>query len=227
VKMGMATADKIIERYPTLYHLTHVDNIESIMKLELWSTSALLDLFGIEWNDRQKIEECNRRELVPIAHATYGQAILRDQKPMDDRGLLRALRDGLTPVEWYRLVNSHVFFWVDEARVRRLLTARAYRHHRHALITADTRELLVRHAANVVLSPINTGATKPMPHPRGHDCFVPIDLYPYEDWSTKRRGRDPVVEVAVRGAVKDVMELARTMSVVGRGEPAEEVWLRK
>jgi hypothetical protein len=162
----------IADTYPRLYHLTHVENWQLICRLGLLSTTALLDLFGIDREARRAIESSNRRELVPIRNDTHGVAILRDQKPMDDRGLERALTDGISPEEWYRLVNRHVFFWVDRARVDRLLGARAYRGERHALRVARTRELLDRHAARTVLSPLNTGATKPMPHRRGRDCFV-------------------------------------------------------
>lgn len=226
-RSAMATAVQIIERYPQLYHLTHVDNVESIKKRGLLSTSALLDLFGIEGEERRLIEESNRRELVPIVHDVHGRAVLRDQKPMDDTGLIRALRDGNTPVDWYRLVNRHVFFWVDEARVQRLLGARAYRNDRHALVISRTEGLFERHAQNVVLSLINTGATKPMPHPRGRDCFVPLDIYPYDEWHARRRGKDPVVEVAVPTAVPDVMAFAERILVVGRGEPSVELWARR
>jgi hypothetical protein len=218
------TPGEIIERYPRLYHLTHLSNVDSIMRLGLLSTSALLDLFGIEGEARRLIEASNRRELVPIEHQTHGVAILRDQKPMDDSGLRRALRDGITPAEWYRLVNRHVFFWVDEARVERLLNARAYRTERHALIVSRSAGLIERYAEQVVLSPINTGATKPLPHPRGRDCFVPLPSYPFADWTAKRRGRDTVVEVAVATAVPDLMTFAERILVVGKGEPASEIW---
>jgi hypothetical protein len=223
----MTTAQRIIERYPKLYHLTHIDNVESITQRGLLSTSSLLDLFAIDGQERRRIEESNREDLVPIVHAVHGRAILRDQKPMDDAGLRRALRDGITPVDWYRLVNRHVFFWVDAKRVNRLLGAKAYRNHRHALIVSSTKGLFDRHADRVVLSPINTGATKPMPHPRGRDCFVPLHLYPYDEWNAKRRGRDPVVELAVPSAVPDVMAFAEKILVVGRGEPSLDLWRRR
>lgn len=218
------SVDELVARYPRLYHLTHVDNWESIQRIGLQSTSALLDLFGIVGETRRVLEASNRRELVPIRSDTHGVAILRDQKPMDDRGLGRALQDGITPEEWYRTVNRHVFFWVDRSRVERLLGARAYRHSRHALIVARTRDVLDRHHGNTVLSPINTGATKPMPHPRGKDCFVPLAAYPFASWNQKRKGRDAVVELAVRGGVEDVMELLEGVWIVGAGEPDQEIY---
>src|SRR6185436_13811707 len=156
--------DIIAKTYPRVFHLTHVDNWDLIQRIGLLSTSDLLDLFEIVGDERIALESSNRRELVPIRHRAYGLAILRDQKPMDDRGLKRALTDGIRPQEWYRTVNAHTFFWVARERVDRLLGARAYRKDRHALLVVRTHDLLQRHAERAVLSPLNTGATKPMPH---------------------------------------------------------------
>jgi len=220
------SVDELVATYPRLYHLTHVDNWDLIQRIGLLSTSALLDLFGIDGETRRVLEASNRRELVPIRSDTYGVAILRDQKPMDDRGLGRALQDGISPEEWYRTVNQHVFFWVDRGRVERLLGARAYRHSRHALLVARTRDILDRYHATTVLSPINTGATKPMPHPRGTDCFVPLPAYPFAHWYQKRKGRDAVVEFAVRGTVENVMEAVEDVSIVGAGEANRVIYRR-
>ena len=216
--------DMIAELYPRVYHLTHVDNWALIQRIGLLSASALLDLFGIDGEARRALESSNRRELVPIRSDEYGVAILRDQKPMDDRGLERALTDGIRPEEWYEIVNKHVFFWVDRGRVDRLLGARAYRNERHALLVARTRDLLDRHSARTVLSPLNTGATKPMPHPRGRNCFVPLSSYPFAHWKQKRNVRDAVVELAIRGAVPDLMEVLERVSIVGRGEAEQVIW---
>jgi hypothetical protein len=143
---------------------------------------------------------------------------------MDDRGLERALTDGIRPEEWYRTVNAYTFFWVDRERVDRLLGARAYRRDRHALLVVRTHDLLKRHADRAVLSPLNTGATKPMPHPRGKNCFVPLPLYPFEYWRKKRNVRSAVVELAIKGSVPDLMQTLERVSVVGRGEPEEVIW---
>jgi hypothetical protein len=143
---------------------------------------------------------------------------------MDDRGLTRALTDSLTPVDWYRLVNAFVFFWVDRERVDRLLGARAYRSSRHLLLELRTKDLMDRHAAATVLSPLNTGATKPMPHPRGKYCFVSLAQYPFAYWCQKRNRRTAVVELAVRQAVPDLMEMVERVSIVGRDEPEEIIW---
>ena len=217
----------IAATYPRLYHLTHVDNWDLIQRIGLLSTTSLLDLFGIEGDERRALESSNRRNLVSIHNKAYGLAILRDQKPMHERGLERALTDGIRPEDWYRRVNAHTFFWVDRERVERLLRARAYRKSRHALLIGRTQGLLERHAERTVLSPLNTGATKPWPHPRGKNCFVPLALYPFAHWRQRRTTRNTVVELAVKGSVPDVMEILERVSIVGRGEPEESLWARK
>lgn len=217
-------ADTLAATYPRAYHLTHLDNWDLIQRIGLLSTSALLDLFGVEENVRAPIERQNRRDLVPIRSDAFGLAILRDQKPMDDRGLRRALKDGLQPNDWYQRVNQYAFLWVNRRRVDTLLGARAYRASRHLLLVVRTADLLNRHAANIVLSPLNTGATKPMPHPRGNDCFVPMATYPFASWRQKRGRREAVVELAVRGAVPDLLETLEQVAIVGRGEPEQVIW---
>ena len=46
---------------------------------------------------------------------------------MSDAGLYKCLCDGLTPREWYRMLNSKVFFWVTRERLEKMLNARAYK----------------------------------------------------------------------------------------------------
>ena len=219
--------DVIASTYPRLYHLTHVENWDLIRQRGLLSTTALLDLFGIHGDCRRRLESSNRREFVRLRNTAHGVAIIRDQKPMDDRGLERALTDGMSPRDWYRLVNRHVFFWVVRERVDRLLGARAYRNERHTLLVLRTKELLHRYSHRTVLSPLNTGATKPIPHPRGKNCFLPLASYPFEYWRRKRNVRDAVVELAVPEAVPNVIEMLERVSIVRRDQAEEIVWNRE
>ena len=50
----------IAATYPRLYHLTHVDNWDLIRRIGLLSTSALLDLFGIDGKSRRALESSNQ-----------------------------------------------------------------------------------------------------------------------------------------------------------------------
>src|SRR5690242_18502139 len=99
-------------------------SLPGIRRHGLLSTSALLDLFEIAGSERYNIESCRRPGSVVISHPVHGQAVIRDQKPMSEEMLRRCLI-GLTPRQWFELLNHKVFFWADGDRLQRLLGARA------------------------------------------------------------------------------------------------------
>jgi hypothetical protein len=104
----------------------------SVERHGLLSTGALLDLFEKHGDERYRIESCHRSESIPICDPVQGRAVIRDQEPMSERSLRRALEDSsLKTTDWYRELNSRVFFWLNEQRLDRLMNARAYRNHRH------------------------------------------------------------------------------------------------
>ena len=138
---------------------------------------------------------------------------------MDDTGLARALRDDLTPREWYEFLNRHVFFWTSESRLRRLLAAREYRDRRQLVLMIRTAELLERYGRNVLLSPMNSGATKPYPHARGRDTFLPMADYPLAEWKRKRPRGEFVVELLVATGVPDVLAFVERAEHVGGRTP--------
>jgi hypothetical protein len=207
------------ERHPRLFHMAEAGSWPSIERHGLLSTSALLDLFEVHGERRVALEARHRPESVLLRHPRQGQAVVRDQKPMDDRGLERGLEGSMTPSEWYRLLNARVFFWVHPSRLEKLLGARAYREKRQTVLTVDTAPLLGRHAARVLLSPINSGATKPYPQPRGPDTFLPFERYPFEDWDAKRKRREPVVELTVTHSVPDIRDFVLRVEERGGGAP--------
>jgi hypothetical protein len=212
-----------VARFPRLYHMAEQGSWPSIQRHGLLSTSALLDLFEIQGMDRVQLECRRRPDSVVLTHPTHGTAVVRDQKPMDDKGLQRALRDGLTPEIWYKTLNEKVFFWVSEERLSRLLNARAYRAKRQTILTLDATGLLNRHAHRAVLSPINSGCTKPNPQPRGRDTFLPMSEYPFAQWDEKRKKREPVVELAVTHSVPDIVDFVVKVEEAGGGEPDTRV----
>lgn len=220
------TTRVLVERFPRLYHMAERGSWPSIRRHGLLSTSALLDLYEVTGAERARLERAHRPESVELVHPKLGRAVIRDQKPMDDQGLRRALTDGLTPEDWYRILNAKVFFWLTEDRLNRLLGARAYRGLRHDVLVVDTRELLSEHAEEVVLSPLNSGATKPMPFPRGRSTFLRMDEYPFDVWDKKRSRQDPVVELAVRRAVPDIERFIVRVYEDGGGAPRTVLWER-
>lgn len=199
------TVDDLAGYYPRLYHMAAAGSWPSIERHGLLSTSALLDLFRVEGAERRAIESSHRPASVTIRHPEYGEAVIRDQIPLSDSGLRRALRDGLTPEDWYKTLNAHIFFWLTEKRLQRMLGAGAYRDHSHVVITLDTASLVREHSERVVLSPLNSGCTKPFPNPRGRDTFRPLATYPFHERRRSHRA-DAVVELAVLGGVPNVQE---------------------
>jgi hypothetical protein len=192
--MNNAELRELLKDCPTLFHMAERGSWPSIQRHGLLSTSALLDAVGLTGTDRRRIEAERRPENVTLRHKVFGEIVIRDEKPMDDTGLIRCLQDGITPAEWYRLLNARVFFWLTEDRLHRLLSAGAYRDNEHDVLELDAAALVAAHRTAITLSPINSGCTKPMPHPRGHQTFKSIADYPYAHWRSRRKRGERVVE---------------------------------
>jgi uncharacterized protein DUF7002 len=156
------TVEELVERYPKLYHMAAAGSWPGIERHALRSTMALLDLFEVEGSDRERIESQHRPESETIHHPRYGTAVIRDQKPMSDGGLVRALQDGLKPRDWYGILNKKVFFWLTRERLETLINAREYQEQRKSVLVIDTRKLLERHSEQVLLSPMNSGVPNPI-----------------------------------------------------------------
>ena len=138
-------AGRLVSRYPVLYHMAEEGSWESIRKIGLLSTTAILDKFEVGGERRRRIESARRPEIETVEHPEHGRALIRDNKPMQEKTLGRCLT-GMTPREWYESLNRRVFFWVDRRRLIKLLGARAYRNRPHLVLELDTAELLRRHA---------------------------------------------------------------------------------
>jgi hypothetical protein len=192
-------------RHPRLYHMAHYGSWPSIQEHGLLSTSALLDLFEIHGAEREQIEAHWRGASIRIRHPRHGDAVVRDQLPLRPDHLARCLTNGLTPEDWYRILNRHVFFWVDEPHLETLLNAKAYRDLPQTVLVLDTARLIDRHLECVRLSSINSGSILRGGALRGPNTFVPVT----ED----RKSR--LVELCVVGSVPDAKDLV--MSVEHRG----------
>lgn len=213
--MTAAELDELVALNPTLFHMAEPDSWPSIRRHGLLSTAALVARFG----GGSAQGGARRAEGVVLAPGVT----LRDQKPMDDAGLRRCLRDGLVPADWYRLIDARVFFWLTRARLHRLHGAVPYRGRPHLVLELDTAALVARHRATIELSPINSGATRPFPAPRGRATFLPIDAYPYAEHRARRGRGHAVVELTVPGAVPDVVPLLRRAVILQDGVEREQL----
>ena len=218
--------DEFIEHYPRLYHMAEGGSWDSICRNGLLSTSSLLDLYRVSGEARYGVEASHRPHCVSLSDPILGVSVIRDQKPMDDNGLVRALADSaLKPSDWYCQLNSQVFFWTSKSRLHRLLNASAYADLEHDVLTIDTRKLVEEYEHLIRLCPINSGCTRPFPTPRGEGTFLPISDYPFEYWTKKRRRPiwDAVVEVCVIGAVPHVVDCAVSVYRMKGGIPLHAI----
>ena len=197
--------EQLWEAYPRLFHMATAGSWSSIRERGLLSTAALLDLFEVRGAEREAIETLRRPESVMIRHPVYGEAVIRDQKPMTDAALARCV-EGISVSGWLKMLNRRVYFWPDEERLLRLLSAKAYAGDEHCVLTLDTRSLVTAHAASITLSRINSGSLLYNPPKRGPGTFQTIADCPFEDWCRRGSRKTAVAEVAVDYSVPDVAQ---------------------
>ena len=219
------TIETLVQNYPRIYHMAEVGTWDSIRRHGLCSTTALLDLFEINGSERFKIESEHRPECVTIRHPVHGTAVIRDQKPMSLSALQRCL-NGLTPQEWFQLLNRKTFFWLTSDRLNTLLGAKAYRKRPHCVLTVDSQLLLHRHAEHVTLCPINSGSTIYNPPTRNGASFFTIENYPYEERRRLRGRGGAIAELVVDYSVPDIRDMVLRVEHRQGDRVIETIWER-
>ena len=175
----------------------------SIKEHGLWSTTALLDKCDVQGTERHKIESCIRPQSVAINSSKYGRIVIRDQKPLSEKKL-QGLLNGITPEQFYKLLNKKTFFWVNEDRLVGLLNSRTYRNKSHDVLVVDTEKLVQKYKNKITLCRINSGATLYNNGRRGLDSFKQINEYPFSKY--KSRGQNAIVELAVDYGIPDIKD---------------------
>jgi len=201
--MGVTPA-VLAEEYPRLYHMAERGSWDSVKRHGLLGTEALLDLFEVRGEQRQRILTQQRTQSVEIIHPLHGRAVIRDQKPLNRSKLEKSLED-CSFEQWLQMLNSRVFFWLTTERLQTLMCAREYCLRSHVVLVLDTQRLATDFSGSITLAPMNTGNTRPFAHKRGLSTFSAMNNYPFED--RLRRGRYyTVVELAVSRGVPNVMD---------------------
>jgi hypothetical protein len=217
--------EALLTLHPTLYHMTACGKWASIQNHGLLSTEALVSRFNLAGEKRDSILSTQRPRSIPLEGDGGLRAIIRDQRPIDERKLTDCLLDGIAPQDWLRLLNGKVFFWLDRSRIEGLLGAAAYRSTAHDIIEVDARRLIADYRNHIWLCPINSGSTLFNPQPRGRATFARIEDYPFRDWAMRRRSRrKAVIELAVDHAIPDVIAYVRRVTRCKAGEPAEVIF---
>ncbi len=188
------------------YHLADAENWPSIQRVGLHCATALIRHAGLRGAAARPFS-FHRAESPVLPSGVR----LRDQSPMPPSALERCLDPGLTPADWYALVNAHVYFWLDADRLARHRAACAKRP--QIVVTLDLPTLLARYSARAYLTAFNVGNARRRPASRGHRTFVPLDAWLETRWDNeawpghKPRARaHPPAELAIAGAVPDVMD---------------------
>jgi hypothetical protein len=216
-----AELEELLHDCPRIYHMAERGSWPSIRQHGLLSTTALLDRYGLNGEVRRTVESRRRPVSVILEADGIGRAVVRDQFPMDDKGLLRCLQDGIVPEVWYRRLNSKVFFWFTHDRLLRLLNAGNYKKLEHDVLVLDSLSLVGVYRERVWMCPMNSGCTKPYPHPRGERTFQRIPDYPYHYWRRRRRSGERAVELAVDYGVTDIEQhVERVVRMRGSDELA-------
>lgn len=169
-----------------VFHLAGASNFPSILEHGLMSTKRLFGLTRVP-----EAEQVGRlRSHRPENERLSDSVLIRDQKPMPPSALERALKDGLTPADWYALLNDFVFFWLDPSRMER--QRRACGDRPQVLLTFDAASLLDQFDADAFVSPINSGNARRRPAPRGRGTLMPYGRWLESGWPTGTRHRAPV-----------------------------------
>ncbi|CAH2399577.1 DUF7002 family protein [Mesorhizobium ventifaucium] len=218
------TEEELVQRYPRLWHMAHAGAWPAIRDHGLMSTVALLNDYAVEGDRRHQLGSCRRPESVPLEAEGRPGTVLRDQKPMDDGRLAGCLDDGLTPRDWYELLNSRTFFWLSRSRIWTLLRARAYRNVSQTVLTLDTARLVAAHRDRIWVSPINSGATLFKPQRRGLATFRRIFDFPFDERAKMRRVENNVVELVVDHSVPDVADYVLAVHEVRNDQVLSEIW---
>jgi hypothetical protein len=120
----------------------------------------------------------------------FGQAVVRDQKPMDNRGLGAMSPKRAYPSRMVSNAQRSVFFWLTRERLLRLLNAGAYADKEHDVLELDTAPLGIAYREAITLSQSTVVALSRFRAHAGAQPSLSIDDYPYATRRAKKpRGR--------------------------------------
>jgi hypothetical protein len=190
-----------------IYHLAEASNWPSIERNGLLPARDLLRRAQAGRIFNPLLERTRR-----LAHTELSNGVqIRDQRPMPSAALESCLY-GVTPAEWYALLNARVFFWLDPDRLNRQRAACEPRP--QVVLTVDTATLVAAYRDKVSLAPINTGNARRKPAGRGLATFVPYEAWIESGWASeaaalgtplRKRSHRPV-ELTVASAIPDFIQ---------------------
>jgi hypothetical protein len=202
--------EELIARHTRVFHTLSATAWPSVQRHGLLSTQRLIDLFGLDTAQRDRLLSAPRKQSTVLRAPGLPPAVIRDQKPM--KFIAEKIDPRSSLAEYLAAINSRVFFWASPERLDRLRQAKEYRTEDQVVLHVDTRTLVERHGPRIELCRLNSGTVTQKNHPmRGHRSWLPITEYPYDQYH-RRHGRDgALVEVTVLDAVPDILDLIDMM----------------
>jgi hypothetical protein len=204
----------------TVQHLVDARNWASVQATGLLSARRLMERAYGGQSEQQAPWRRHRAATTVLPDGV----VIRDQRPMPPAVLARCLGDGLTPEDWYELLNSKVFFWLDPDRLNR--QRRACRAAAQLVLTIDAERLLKRYGPIASVSPINLGNAMRAPAWRSATTLVAYDRWVADGWVDERRpgmnarpNNHRPVELMIDGAVPDVMTYVTSVTPL----PADQI----
>lgn len=158
--------DGLVARFPRLWHATYPGGWDGISSSGLRTAADLLA-------DGGRADEAGalRDEAVTLASATLREQTCNRPDPSP-------YLDNMTVPEWWTLLNSRSYYFVDREAVDRLVEASLERGIAQEIITFETRRLLGPVADHIEVTTINASvfprATGPA---RGRGTFQPLADY--------------------------------------------------
>ena len=163
-----------------------------------------------------------------MSHTVLADGVeIRDQLRMPATAL-RACLIGMEPADWYALMNSRVFFSLDPIRLNRLRGGCEPRP--QVVLILDTAGLMAGYAGRASVTPINSGHALRRAARRGAGTFVPYGAWVESGWASEaarlgireRSKSHRPVELAIAGAIPDVMRYVVAVSRLAADERFEE-----
>jgi hypothetical protein len=199
-----------------VYHLVDECNLHSIERDGLFSANLLLERSGLNADECRHRQRQQRKKRTTLPDGV----VIRDHIPMPPKALSRCLVDGTSPEEWYALLNSMVFFWVDPRRLER--QANACGPWPQLIFEIDAQKLVDRHAQRAFVTPFNVGSATRRPAPRGKASFVPLAAWKENGWEHESIGlKRPLrpsshrpAELTVQDRVPDIMDFVLRVAAI-------------
>lgn len=139
IMIGM-DAEELIARHPRVFHTMSATAWPSVQRHGLLSTRHLIDLFGLDAAERDRLLSEPRRQSTVLRAPGLPPAVIRDQKPM--KFIAEKIEPGSSLAEYLSAINSRVFFWAGPERLDRLRQAKEYRTADQVVPHVDTRALV-------------------------------------------------------------------------------------